>query len=214
MKKLLLITTVGILTLPFVSGALTIRTEHRSSSGGVTAAEGSATVTGDQSSSVNVQTVVSGSNGTVQVTTEKDGVTTTETHNINGSGSGGTVIVTPPPTDNTGGRTPRGDRGTVAVASANTGSNNAQSVSTGNASARASVNTFLSKSGSVSTKITSQKGKSLAVATTRASSNSGGVHTTDLALPTMVSHIDTSNTTALNTGIAHLVARILSMFGV
>lgn len=121
MKKSITIITMGIVALPLISGALTVRTEHRASSGGVTVSEGAATVTGDQSSSVSVQNVISGTRGHVQITTEKDGVTTTETHTLNGSGGGSVQVITPPPAlEDTSGRTPRENRGLVAVQTTNT----------------------------------------------------------------------------------------------
>ncbi len=133
MKKVLTI-ALAILALPVVSSALTVRTEQRASSGGVTVSEGAATATGDQNSSVSVQNVISGTRGHVQVTTVKDGVTTTESHDING---GSSVIVTPPqqPAPDTIGRTPREPRGVVAVQTSNSGA------STQSVTARSSAKT-------------------------------------------------------------------------
>jgi hypothetical protein len=116
MNKIIIstIAVASIVALPAVSGAISVRTEHRSASGGVTVSEGGAVVTGDQSSSVNVQTIISGTRGRVEVTTEKDGVQTTETHDIQG---GTTVEVTPvpPASQDDGGRTPRKSRSTAVA---------------------------------------------------------------------------------------------------
>jgi hypothetical protein len=115
MKKILtILSAAGVLTLPFAASAITIRTDHRNSTGGITVSEGSAAATGDESSSVSVSNIISGTRGQVQVTTVRDGVTTTETHDING-GSSVVVTPTPPQNNDNGGRTPRSDRGSVAV---------------------------------------------------------------------------------------------------
>jgi len=187
-----------MVALPAASSAITVRTEQRSSSGGVTVSEGSATVTGDQSASVNVQTVLSGTRGRVQITTEKDGVQTTETHDING---GTTVQVTPPPppSQDNGGRTPRENRGVTAVQTTNIQQTNAASVSNSNTS-RAKA----------STRIIAPAKKNSQLAVARVSEGKPVSLSFPLIVPSVQSHgsVDMVPANIFTT----LFARILSIF--
>lgn len=125
--QIISIAILTILSVPFVSGAASVRTEHRASSqsGGVSVSGGSAVVTGDEHSSVSVQNVVTGTQGRVQITTVQDGVQTTETYTIPASGDNGTVIVSPvapqtPVSDDR--RPPRESRTVVSVQAKSTNS--------------------------------------------------------------------------------------------
>jgi hypothetical protein len=83
--------------------------------------------------SVSVQNIVTGTAGHVEITTVKDGVQTTETHDFPVTGNGTTVIMTPapnpePPNDDR--RPPREDRGSVAVQTVSVSKTNGNTVTT------------------------------------------------------------------------------------
>lgn len=122
---------LSILSVPFVSGAASVRTEHRASSqsGGVSVSGGSGVVTGDEQSSVSVQNVITGTQGRVQITTVRDGVQTTETHTIPASGNNGTVIVSPAPPQTPTSDDRRSPRESRTVVSVQTKSTNSATVS-------------------------------------------------------------------------------------
>jgi hypothetical protein len=135
MKRIITIGVFSLLVVPFISSAATVRTEHRASSqsGGVTVSDDSGAATGDQHASVSVQNIVTGTAGHVEITTVKDGVQTTETHDFPVTGNGTTVIMTPapnpePPNDDR--RPPREDRGSVAVQTVSVSKTNGNTVTT------------------------------------------------------------------------------------
>ncbi len=208
-KELVALTAVGLLTLPFTGAALTVRTDHRSSSGGITVSEGSATATGDQNSSVSVQNVISGSRGRVEVTTTKDGVTTTETREINGNGS--VQVVTPTPQENEpSGRTPRAERGVVA----------ASHVSVSN-DARSSASVSITTAPAGSPGVVRTTNKAMVKTPTKYKTTSQGAtlamaSKAHVATPYIVSDLHISDTQAsagLSSSISGFIARIFSMFG-
>lgn len=210
MKKILTILSAAtVLTLPFAASAITIRTDHRTSTGGVTVSEGGAMATGDENSSVSVSNVISGTRGQVRVTTVKDGVTTTETRDLNG---GGSVIVTPTPpqnNDDTSGRTPRTDRGSVAVQSGTVVSVSNNTPSSASVQTTVRSNSSASKSTAKSSLQVSKPAAKLAIASV------GSAHT-ELTSPKIVSKItisDHDEAADMPATISTFIARIFSLFG-
>ncbi len=215
MKKILAVATIGLLTLPITSSAISVRTEHRANSGGVTVSEGGATATGNQSSSVSVQNIVSGTRSHVQVTTVKDGVTLTETEEFQFPGGIVQVITLTPDSQGDRGRTERGDRengvlqNNVVISSNVGGSGTHVSVSPRSSNHPPSIRNFKLQNQSV--KKTSKKivtSSSIVVATSSADTHGSN------SVPYFVPHVPVQGSVDVSALFTRFLDRIYSMFGI